>query len=440
MRLLLSRHALSLTAALTTGVMLLLAGLVVPPAHPFSLVLLAAFGGAIGGFLLALPVEKRFWKPRQLLAHAAQEFSSRRLQALRAPAVMRDPMTMLTEGFNDALAQVEERLLGNAVQSSGELIAIADLEGRFSFVNRAIVSAYGYAEEELLGESIGLVASPGNPAELAAFLGAETRRGGWHGEVLTRRKDGTEFPVSLRTSPILDETGEMIGLVGIGHDITERQVLEARLRQAQKMEAVGRLAGGVAHDFNNLLGVIQGYGELLQKQLDHGHPGRDKLDADAQGLGAGGEPDPTAPRLQPAQVLEPHVLRLNAVVADSETLLRRLARRGRRDRDARGPELGRVRADAGQIDQVLMNLAANARDAMPQGGRLVIETANVEWADGAAPARLPGARGPLRAALRPGHRHAASMRRRSPTSSSRSSRRRRGARGPAWGSRRSTAS
>ena len=299
MRLLLSRHALSLTAALTTGVMLLLAGLVVPPAHPFSLVLLAAFGGAIGGFLLALPVEKRFWKPRQLLAHAAQEFSSRRLQALRAPAVMRDPMTMLTEGFNDALAQVEERLLGNAVQSSGELIAIADLEGRFSFVNRAIVSAYGYAEEELLGESIGLVASPGNPAELAAFLGAETRRGGWHGEVLTRRKDGTEFPVSLRTSPILDETGEMIGLVGIGHDITERQVLEARLRQAQKMEAVGRLAGGVAHDFNNLLAVILGYGQLAWSRIDRTSRSGPRHRRTIKAPRARRRPDPPAPGLQP---------------------------------------------------------------------------------------------------------------------------------------------
>ncbi len=389
LRLLVSRHALSLTAALTTGAMLLLAGLVVPPTHPLLLVFPVALGGALGAFLLALPVERRLWRPRQLLAHAAHELSSRRMQALQSPAVMRDPMTMLTEGFNDALAQVEERLLGNAVQSSGDMIAIADLEGRFSFVNRAFLSAYGYSEEEVLGESLGLVASRGNASELATMLGAETRRGGWHGEVLTRRKDGSEFPVSLRTSPILDETGEMIGLVGIGHDITERQALEARLRQAQKMEAVGRLAGGVAHDFNNLLGVIQGYGQLLQKQLDSGHPGRDKLDQMIKASERAANLTRQLLAFSRRQVLEPRVLRLNAVVADSETLLRRLVGEDVEFEVRAGADLGRVRADAGQIDQVLMNLVANARDAMPQGGRLVIETANVEWSDGLAPGRLP---------------------------------------------------
>jgi PAS domain S-box-containing protein len=388
-RLALTRHALSLTAAATTGFTLLVVGLVLSPAYPLATVAIVTMVGAVAALLVSLPVEGRLLRSRQLLAHAAHELSGRRLQALQSPSAMRDPMAMLTEGFNDALAQVEENLLGNAVQSSGEMIAIADLDGRFSFVNRAFVQAYGYSEEELLGRDLGLVGSDRNTPELLHSLGRETRRGGWHGELLTRRKDGTEFPISLRTSPIRDETGETIGLVGIGHDVTERQALEARLRQAQKMEAVGRLAGGVAHDFNNLLGVIQGYGALLQRQLDHGHPGRDKLDQMIKASERAANLTRQLLAFSRRQVLEPRVLELNAVVTESEPLLRRLVGEDVEVQVLEGASLGRVRADAGQIDQVLMNLVANARDAMPRGGRLLIETANVEWAEGAAPGRLP---------------------------------------------------
>jgi len=387
LRLVLSRHALSLTAGLTTGVTLLLVGFVVP--HSLAMVFLVAVGGALGAFLLSLPVERRLWRPQQFLAHAAQEISSRRLQALRAPAVLRDPMAMLTEGFNDALAQVEERLLGNAVQSSGDMIAITDLEGRFSFVNRAFVQAYGYSEEEVLGQELDLVGSDGNAPELVASIVLEARRGGWHGEVLTRRKDGSEFPVSLRTSPIRDDAGNVIGVVGIAHDITERRALEARLRQAQKMEAVGRLAGGVAHDFNNLLGVIHGYGELLRRQIDGAHPGRSKLDQMLKASERAANLTRQLLAFSRRQVLEPRVLRLNTILAESETLLRRLVAEDVEIEVRKGRDLGRVRADAGQIDQVLMNLVANARDAMPQGGRLVIETANVEWGDGESPRASP---------------------------------------------------
>src|SRR5215468_8487722 len=136
-RLALARRAMSLTAASTTGITLLLVGLLTAPERALGTIAPVALGGALAAFLVSLPLESRLWGPRRLLAHAAQELSSRRRLALRSPSSIRDPMTMLTEGFNDALAQVEERLLDNAVQSSGEMIAIADLAGRFSFVNRA---------------------------------------------------------------------------------------------------------------------------------------------------------------------------------------------------------------------------------------------------------------------------------------------------------------
>jgi two-component system cell cycle sensor histidine kinase/response regulator CckA len=393
LRLVLLARPLSLTAALSTLATLLTVGLLVPTGHPLGMVLLVAVGGALAAFLVSMPVEARFAKRGQLLAQVAEELAGRRVRALQSPAALRDPMAMLAEGFNDALAQVEDRLLGNAVQSSADLIVITDLEGRLSFVNRAFLQAYGYTEEEVLGREAGLVASPRNSAELREQVVAETRRGGWSGEVLTRRKDGTEFPVGVRTSPIRDERGELLGLVAIAHDITERRALETRLHQAQKMEAIGRLAGGVAHDFNNLLGVIQGYGELLKRDVGPRHPGRPRLDH----MLKASERAATLTRQLLAfgrrQMVEPRVLRLDAVLADSEPLLRRLAGESVEIEVRTAADLACVRADAGQIDQVLMNLVANARDSMAQGGRVVIEAANVEWSEGASPFPFPAPAG-----------------------------------------------
>src|SRR5262245_46185813 len=393
LRLIVAARPVSLTAALSTLTTLLAAGLVLPTGHSPGVVAAVALTGGVAAFLVARPVEARVAKRGQLLAQVAEELAGRRVRALEAPAALRDPMAMLAEGFNDALAQVEDRLLGTAVQSSADMIAITDLEGRFSFVNRAFLQAYGYAEEEVLGREAGLVGSTANSAELRERVAEETRRGGWSGEVVTRRKDGTEFPVAVRTSPIRDERGEYLGLVAIGHDITERRTLDARLHQAQKMEAIGRLAGGVAHDFNNLLGVIQGYGELLKRDVGERHPGRPRLDH----MLKASERAATLTRQLLAfgrrQMVEPRVLRLDALVAESAPLLRRLAGETVEIEIRTAADLACVRADAGQIDQVLMNLVANARDSMAQGGRVVIEAANAQWSQEARPMPFPAPAG-----------------------------------------------
>jgi signal transduction histidine kinase len=166
-------------------------------------------------------------------------------------------------------------------------------------------------------------------------------------------------------------------ICGIATDITQRKSLEAQLRQAQKMEAIGRLAGGIAHDFNNLLTVIIGFSELMLLSLPVGVPHHDSVEQIRQA----GEKAASLTRQLLAfsrqQVLQPKVLDLNAVVANMDTMLQRVIGEDIDLLTMLSPSLTSVKADPGQIQQILMNLVVNARDAMPEGGRLTIETADV---------------------------------------------------------------
>src|SRR5208282_4795072 len=164
-------------------------------------------------------------------------------------------------------------------------------------------------------------------------------------------------------------------------DVTERKRLENQFRQAQKMEAVGRLAGGVAHDFNNLLTIINGYSEMVLERLDSSDPTRGQLEEIRKAGERAGSLTRQLLAFSRQQVLAPRVLDLNTLVADVEKMLRRLIGEDIEMAIVRGSALGQVKADQGQIEQILMNLAVNARDAMPQGGKLVFETANAELDD-----------------------------------------------------------
>jgi PAS domain S-box-containing protein len=203
-------------------------------------------------------------------------------------------------------------------------------------------------------------------------------------EETQRRRDGHQAVLITSKVPLRDAGGRTVGVLGVYTDVTERRRLEEQLRQAQKMEAVGRLAGGVAHDFNNLLTVINGYAEVALAGLGPGDPARDHLEPirDAGARAAG-----LTRRLlafSRKQVLAPVVLDLNALVAETGKLLAPVIGEDVRLEVRLAPGLWRVRADQGEIDQVVMNLAVNARDAMPKGGRLTIETRNVELAGGPA--------------------------------------------------------
>jgi two-component system, cell cycle sensor histidine kinase and response regulator CckA len=192
------------------------------------------------------------------------------------------------------------------------------------------------------------------------------------------RPDGIVRWVRDRGFPVRDEAGRVIRIAGIAEDVTQRRQLEMQLRHAQKMEAIGRLAGGVAHDFNNLLSVIYGHSELLAATPPSPERLRESLAEIRRATERGAALTQQLLAFGRRQVVEPEVLDLNAVVTESRNLLQRLIGEDVQLAITLAPRLSAVKVDPSQIDQVLMNLTLNAREAMPQGGRLTIETREVD--------------------------------------------------------------
>jgi PAS domain S-box-containing protein len=273
--------------------------------------------------------------------------------------------------LKDRLRQ-NELLLRAVFDGSLDAMLLVDSTGRCRDANPAACEIFRRPREELLGTD---PAEFYSPAYDARAVRAELRsKGRARGELTVIRPDGeqrhAEFVVSADIQPGLH--------LGVLRDVTERHRLEAQLRQAQKMQAIGVLAGGVAHDFNNLLSVILSYTDATLEQLDAEHPVR----ADMSEVKKAGERAANLTRQLLAfsrrQVLRPAVLHLGEVVAGMEGMIRRLIPEDVALTLHTAPRLGRVHADSGQIEQIIMNLVVNARDAMPRGGRLTIETANEE--------------------------------------------------------------
>ncbi len=258
-----------------------------------------------------------------------------------------------------------------------------DLSGRCLFLNRAGAARLGYGSDDLVGRVMHPLIhhrrADGRPCFEeecpihAVFRTAQAIR--LEHEVLWCQ-DGSSLPVVCVSTPLYDAAGTVIGAVVSFTDMTERRHLEEQLRQAQKMEAIGRLAGGIAHDFNNLLTAILGYSNLLLKKLDPDRQ-REVIEIKKAGERAASLTHQLL-AFSRKQVLDPRVLDLNIVVTGMERLLRRLIGEYIDLLTAPAPALGRVRVDPSQIEQAILNLALNARDAMPHGGRLTIETATVE--------------------------------------------------------------
>jgi two-component system cell cycle sensor histidine kinase/response regulator CckA len=271
-----------------------------------------------------------------------------------------------------------EELFRLISENAADMIAVVDANGNRLYNSPAYERILGYSPDELKSTSAFEQIHP-DDRQLVQDAAKEARAGGEGRriEYRMRRKDGTWRVLESTARTILGATGVVEKLVIVNRDITDRKQLEEQFRQAQKMEAVGRLSGGVAHDFNNLLGVIIGYSEFLQERLEQTNPLRASID---EILKAGNRAASLTRQLlafSRQQVLDPKVLDLNSVVSDMEKLLRRLIGEDIELTAGRGKALGRVRADQGQLEQVIMNLAVNARDAMPRGGRLIIQTEDV---------------------------------------------------------------
>jgi two-component system, cell cycle sensor histidine kinase and response regulator CckA len=250
----------------------------------------------------------------------------------------------------------------------------------FLAVNDAAVRLYGFSRDEFLGMTIKEIRPLEEVPALLEYLPTIPDSPSVPAtQIKHRKKDGSLLEVAGVSNPI-EFHGKRARLV-MANDITEKKGLEAQLLQAQKMEAVGRLAGGVAHDFNNLLGVITGYSELLLKDLGPEHPGSKRVEQIQKAAERATGLTRQLLAFSRKQVLQPRVLDLNAVVAEVEKILRRVIREDIQLVTKPGAGLGRIRADPGQIEQVLMNLVVNARDAMPRGGGLILETANVALDD-----------------------------------------------------------
>ncbi len=261
--------------------------------------------------------------------------------------------------------------------------------------NPAAQRIFGWQPEEIVGQSPWVLVPPSAKRRVQEVL-QRLRQGDMncHSTNENVTKDGRLVACEWHNTPLVTPDGTLAGLVAMGVDVSEHARLQDQFRQAQKMEAIGQLAGGIAHDFNNLLTVITGYGDVVLHALPPGHPSRDLVEEITKAGQRAASLTRQLLAFSRKAVLAPRVLDVNAVVLDMEKMLRRMIGEDIDLAVRLQPTVGAVRADPGQLEQVLMNLAVNARDAMPQGGQLTIETRDVD---------LDAAYAHAHAEVRPGH-------------------------------------
>ncbi len=264
-------------------------------------------------------------------------------------------------------------------EHADDMIAVVTVDGRRLYNSPSYQKVLGYSVEELEKTSAYEQIHPDDlPAVRAAAQEARTSGVGRRLEYRIRHKNGDWRVLESTASAVRDKDGKVEKLVIVNRDVTERRDLERQLVLSQRLEAVGKLSGGIAHDFNNLLGVIIGYSEALQESIRPEDPLRDAIDE----IRKAGQRAATLTQQLLAfsrkQVLEPKILDVNAIIADMQKMLHRLIGEDVALKFEPGAELGNIKADRGQLEQVILNLAVNARDAMPRGGELTIATSNAE--------------------------------------------------------------
>ncbi|MGC9196941.1 MAG: PAS domain S-box protein [Syntrophobacteraceae bacterium] len=276
--------------------------------------------------------------------------------------------------------QAEEsiRKLSQAIEQSPVSIVITNVEGKIEFVNAKFTQITGYSFAEAMGMSTRILKSGETPPETYKELWRTISSGAvWQGEFHNRKKSGELFWEKATIAPVRNGEDLITHYVAVKEDITERKKLEEQLRQAQKLEAVGRLAGGVAHDFNNMLSVILGYSELILSRLKPLDPMITPLKAVQSAAKRSADLTRQLLAFSRKQTIAPRVIDLNEQTKNMERLLTRIIGEDIELVLGLCEELWPVYMDPAQVDQVLANLAVNSRDAMPQGGKLTVETFNV---------------------------------------------------------------
>jgi len=306
------------------------------------------------------------------------------------------PKTLLTILGTRAGAEMErlqvekarretERRYREMLETVNLLAVMLDREEKITFVNDYLLRLTGWDRSEVEGRDWFQLFLPAEVRETVRGIFREAMEGGvelihhYDNPILTR--SGKACLVSWDNTMIRDSAGRIIGTASLGRDVTEQQNLEEQLRQSQKMESVGRLAGGIAHDFNNLLTAINGYAELMLLDLKPQDPfyltAREILQAGEKAAGLVRQ----LLAFSRKQLLQPRILELNQLIRDNTRMLRRLIGEDIQLDTLLKPDLEKIKADPGQLEQVILNLCVNARDAMPKGGRLTLETANVELSE-----------------------------------------------------------
>jgi two-component system, cell cycle sensor histidine kinase and response regulator CckA len=271
-----------------------------------------------------------------------------------------------------------EDLYRSLLNSSADAVVVYDVEGRTQYVNDSFTTTFGWTIEDLRDSQIAYVPESEREATMTSI-----RRLMEHGtpcsgfETKRTTKDGRVLEMSLSASRYHDHAGNPAGMLVVLRDITESKRLEEQLRQATKMEAIGRLAGGIAHDFNNLLTAVIGYSHLLMQQLPQDSSQHERLNQILLAAKRAAGLTNQLLAFSRRQLLDVKVLDINEVIRGMEEMLRRLIGEDIAFKTVLSSHLSRVKGDPGQIEQILMNLVVNSRDAMPLGGALTIETANV---------------------------------------------------------------
>ena len=273
---------------------------------------------------------------------------------------------------------IELALLTQVIEQTIESVIITDTEGIIVYVNPTFERISGYNRSEVIGKMPNIIKSGEHDARFFQEMWATIKAGKiWRGQIINKRKDGTLYTDESTIIPVRDEKGTIVNFAGIQNDATHDIQLEEQYRQMQKMEAIGQLTAGIAHDFNNIMTAVNGYAELLQMRFPQEDPRQQFLN---NIIYSGEKATNLIQQLlafSRRQVIEPKVLNLNHVVDNMSKMLKRLIGEHVQLKTILSPDLWNIKSDPTQIEQIIVNLAVNARDAMPDGGQLTIETANV---------------------------------------------------------------